>query len=102
MASMIERVAATEAEAARIVREATERARTVVAEAEQKAGEAAALARENARETLRSRAEAGRQEGEARMQRIREVCAAAAEASCKAARARIPDAAAYILSEVTK
>ena len=33
MASMIERVAATEAEAARIVREATERARTVVAEA---------------------------------------------------------------------
>ena len=96
MASMIERVAATEAEAARIVREATERARTVVA------GEAAALARENARETLRSRAEAGRQEGEARMQRIREEGAAAAEASCMAARARIPDAAAYILSEVTK
>ena len=59
MASMIERVAATEAEAARIVREA-------------------------------------------RMQRIREEGAAAAEASCKAARARIPDAAAYILSEVTK
>lgn len=73
-----------------------------MAEAEQKAGEAAALARENARETLRSRAEADRQEGEARMQRIREEGAAAAEASCKAARARIPDAAAYILSEVTK
>ena len=51
---------------------------------------------------LRAGAEADRQEGEARMQRIRAEGEAAAEASSEAARARIPDAAAYILSEVTK
>lgn len=102
MASMIERVAVTEAEAAKIMREATENARAAIAEAERKAEETAANAREKARETLRSRAEAARQEGEARMQRIRVEGATAAEASGRAARARIPDAAAYILSEVTK
>ena len=102
MASMIERVAATEAEAAQIVREATERARAAVAEAERDAQEAAAKARENAREMLRKSAEADRLEGEACMQRIRAEGASASEASCKAARARIPDAAAFILSEVTK
>ena len=47
MASMIERVAATEAEAAQIVREATERARAAVAEAERDAQEAAAKARDD-------------------------------------------------------
>ena len=62
MASMIERVAATEAEAAQIVREATERARAAVAEAERDAQEAAAKARENAREMLRKSAEADRLE----------------------------------------
>lgn len=102
MASMIERVAATEAQAAQRMREAAENARQAVAEAEQEAAQTLSLARENARELLRERAEASRRQSEGDMQRILEESERATEALCAAARARIPEAAAYILGEVTK
>lgn len=102
MASMIERVNACEQEAAAILRTASENAREKVAEAAREAEKTVAAAKEAAKETTRLRAEAAGEESEKRRQAIREAGTEAACAQQAQARARIDDAAAFILSEVTK